>query len=79
MVKANKVEELYLVMGKCVYTSITDLLFLNGVLRLFLQTVMVGLAGVQLSGTGEKVICVTRLNLLQDFLKVNRCLCGESM
>lgn len=68
MVKCSKVEELYLVMGKCVCTSVTDLLFMNGVLWLFLLAVMVGLTGVQLSGTGEEVICVTRLNLLQDFL-----------
>lgn len=68
MVKGNKVEELCLVMGKCVCTSVTDLSFMNGVLWLLLLAVMVGVTGVQLSGTGEKVICVTRLNLLQDFL-----------
>lgn len=68
MVMGNKVEEPHLVKGKCACTSITDLSFMNGVLWLFLLAVMVGLTGVQLSGTGEKVICVTRLNLLQDFL-----------
>lgn len=56
IVKGNKVEELYLVMGKCVCTSVTDLLFMNVVLWLFLLTVMAGLTGVQLSGTCEKVI-----------------------
>ncbi len=69
--------EPYLVKGDCVCTAVTGLWFMNCVLWLFLFAVTVALAGVQLSGTSEKRIGVTRLNLLQDLLEASRGLCGE--
>lgn len=72
-----EVLELYLVKGDCVCTAVTGLWFMNCVLWLFLFAVTVALTGVQLSGTSEKIVCVTRLNLLQDLLEASRGLCGE--
>lgn len=72
-----EVLELYLVKGDRVCTAVTGLWFMNGVLRLFPFTVTVALTGVQLSCTSEEIICVTRLNLLQDLLEASRGLCGE--
>lgn len=71
-----EVLELYLVKGDRVCTAVTGLWFMNRVLWLFLFTVTVALTGVQLSCTSEKIICVTRLNLLQDLLEASRGLCG---
>lgn len=75
----EEVLELYLVKGDCVCTTVTGLWFMNCVLWFVLFAVTVTLAGVQLSGTSEKIICVTRLNLLQDLLEASRGLCGEKM
>lgn len=71
------VQEQYSVMGHCVCTAVTGLWFMICVLWLFLLAFTAALTGLQFSGSSEKVICVTRLNLLQDFLKASRGLCGE--
>lgn len=43
---------------------------------LWLKVFVLCLTGLQLSSIAEKIISVTRLNLLQDFLQASRGLCG---